>query len=101
MIETLGCVKQPYPSTINNADSKVLAEHPDSKGSHGIANSEADEVAAQNPDTNYALGSVLNHVLLHQTVIGEEALLQMATAGEQPDVLVGCTDGGSNIAGQA
>ncbi len=67
----------------------------------GIAISEAVEVAAQDADTNYALGSVLNHVLLHQTVIGEEALLQMGMAGEQPDLIVGCTGGGSNFAGLA
>ena len=67
----------------------------------GIAISEAVEVAAQHPDTNYALGSVLNHVLLHQTVIGEEALLQLAQAGETPDVIVGCTGGGSNFGGLA
>jgi tryptophan synthase beta chain len=67
----------------------------------GIAISEAVEVAAQNPDTNYALGSVLNHVLMHQTIIGEEALLQLAKVGETPDLLVGCTGGGSNFGGLA
>jgi tryptophan synthase beta chain len=68
-------------------------------GSLGIAISEAVEVAAQDPDCNYALGSVLNHVLLHQTVIGQEAILQMEQAGEQPDVIVGCVGGGSNFGG--
>jgi tryptophan synthase beta chain len=68
-------------------------------GSLGIAISEAVEVAAQNEDTNYSLGSVLNHVLLHQTVIGQEALVQMAMAGEEPDVVVACVGGGSNFGG--
>ena len=81
MIETFGGVIHPSPSTLTEAGRAVLAEHPDSTGSLGIAISEAVEVAAQNEDTNYALGSVLNHVLLHQTVIGEEALLQLAMAG--------------------
>jgi tryptophan synthase beta chain len=67
----------------------------------GIAISEAVEVAAHDPDTNYALGSVLNHVLLHQTVIGQEAIAQMEMAGEEPDVVVGCVGGGSNFAGLA
>jgi len=79
----------------------VLAEHPDSPGSLGIAISEAVEVAAMNADTNYALGSVLNHVLLHQTVIGQEAMAQLEMAGDYPDVIVGCTGGGSNFAGIA
>ena len=100
MIETFGGVIHPSPSTLTDAGRKVLAEHPDSTGSLGIAISEAVEVAAQNPDTNYALGSVLNHVLLHQTVIGEEALLQLAKVDETPDLLVGCTGGGSNFGGR-
>ena len=79
----------------------ILAEHPDSPGSLGIAISEAVEVAAQNEDTKYALGSVLNHVLLHQTVIGQEAIAQMEMAGAYPDIVVGCTGGGSNFAGIA
>src|ERR671925_378541 len=70
-------------------------------GSLGIAISEAVEVAAQDPDCNYSLGSVLNHVLLHQTVIGQEARLQMELAGEEPDVVIGCVGGGSNFAGLA
>jgi tryptophan synthase beta chain len=99
MIETFGGVIHPSPSPLTEAGRAVLAEHPDSTGSLGIAISEAVEVAAQNADTNYALGSVLNHVLLHQTVIGEEALLQLAKVGETPDVIVGCTGGGSNFGG--
>ncbi|HET6876859.1 MAG TPA: TrpB-like pyridoxal phosphate-dependent enzyme [Jatrophihabitans sp.] len=99
MIETFGGVIHPSPSPLTEAGRKILAEHPDSTGSLGIAISEAVEVAAQNADTNYALGSVLNHVLLHQTVIGEEALLQLAKVGETPDLIVGCTGGGSNFGG--
>jgi len=101
MIEVFGGTIHPSPSELTEAGRRILAEHPDSTGSLGIAISEAVEVAAQNPDTNYALGSVLNHVLLHQTIIGEEALLQMAKAGEQPDLIVGCTGGGSNFGGLA
>jgi predicted alternative tryptophan synthase beta-subunit len=96
MIETFGGTVHPSPSTLTAAGRAILAEHPDSTGSLGIAISEAVEVAAQDPSTNYALGSVLNHVLLHQTVIGEEALL-LARVGETPDLLVGCTGGGSNF----
>src|SRR3954454_3005621 len=99
MIETFGGVIHPSPSTLTEAGRAILAAYPDSTGSLGIAISEAVEVAAQNADTNYALGSVLNHVLLHQTVIGEEALLQLAKVGETPDVIVGCTGGGSNFGG--
>jgi tryptophan synthase beta chain len=99
MIETFGGTVHPSPSDLTEAGRAILAAHPDSTGSLGIAISEAVEVAAQNSDTNYALGSVLNHVLLHQTVIGEEALLQMAKVGETPDLIVGCTGGGSNFGG--
>nr|MCU0256374.1 TrpB-like pyridoxal phosphate-dependent enzyme [Vicinamibacterales bacterium] len=77
----------------------ILARRADHPGSLGIAISEAVEVAAQRADTNYALGSVLNHVLLHQTVVGLEAMEQLALADDYPDVLVGCTGGGSNFAG--
>ncbi len=101
MIETFGATIHPSPSDLTEAGRAILAEHPDSTGSLGIAISEAVEVAAQNADTNYALGSVLNHVLLHQTVIGEEALLQLAKVGETPDVIIGCTGGGSNFGGLA
>ena len=79
----------------------ILEQHPDSPGSLGIAISEAVEVAAKNPDTKYALGSVLNHVLMHQTVIGIEAIEQMEAADAYPDVVIGCAGGGSNFAGLA
>ncbi|GAA3293412.1 TrpB-like pyridoxal phosphate-dependent enzyme [Dactylosporangium vinaceum] len=101
MIETFGGLIHPSPSELTAAGRAVLAEHPDSPGSLGIAISEAVEVAAQHADTNYALGSVLNHVLLHQTIIGEEALLQLAKVDAVPDVIVGCTGGGSNFGGLA
>ncbi|MDQ2750369.1 MAG: TrpB-like pyridoxal phosphate-dependent enzyme [Actinomycetota bacterium] len=101
MIEVFGGTVHPSPSELTEAGRAILADHPDSTGSLGIAISEAVEVAAHNADTNYALGSVLNHVLLHQTVIGEEALLQLGKVGETPDVIVGCTGGGSNFAGLA
>jgi tryptophan synthase beta chain len=91
------CVASPSEET--EAGRAVLAEHPDSTGSLGIAISEAVESAAKRDDTNYALGSVLNHVLLHQTVIGKEAIEQLEAAGDYPDVIVGCTGGGSNFSG--
>jgi tryptophan synthase beta chain len=91
------CVSSPSMET--NAGRSILAKDPNSNGSLGIAISEAVEVAATNPDTKYALGSVLNHVLMHQTVIGIEAIEQMAMAGAYPDIIVGCTGGGSNFAG--
>jgi tryptophan synthase beta chain len=87
------------PSTETEAGRAILAQNPDSPGSLGIAISEAVEVAAKNEDTKYSLGSVLNHVLLHQTVLGQEALLQMEMAGEEPDVVIGCVGGGSNFGG--
>ncbi|GAB2444222.1 TrpB-like pyridoxal phosphate-dependent enzyme [Nocardia tengchongensis] len=100
LMRTWGATVHASPSPITAAGAKILADHPDSPGSLGIAISEAVEVAAADPFTRYALGSVLNHVLLHQTVIGEEALKQFAAAGERPpDVIVGCTGGGSNFAG--
>lgn len=99
MIETFGGSVHPSPSDLTQAGRNILAENPHSTGSLGIAISEAVEVAASHPDTNYALGSVLNHVLMHQTIIGEEALLQLAKVGEQPDLIVGCTGGGSNFGG--
>jgi tryptophan synthase beta chain len=99
MIETFGGVIHPSPSELTAAGRAILAKDPRSPGSLGIAISEAVEVAAQDPQTNYALGSVLNHVLLHQTVIGEEAIAQFAKVGLSPDVIVGCTGGGSNFAG--
>lgn len=100
-METFGAEVRPSPSGTTEAGKKVLEEHPDSTGSLGIAISEAIEVAAKNGDTNYSLGSVLNHVLLHQTVIGLEARRQMEMAGELPDVVIGCVGGGSNYAGLA
>jgi tryptophan synthase beta chain len=101
MMETWGATVHPSPSNLTESGRAILAQDPDSTGSLGIAISEAVEVAAQNDDTNYSLGSVLNHVLMHQTVIGEEALVQMGKVGEQPDILVGCTGGGSNFGGLA
>lgn len=89
------------PSNLTSAGRKVLEKDPDSPGSLGVAISEAIEVAVQRDDTNYSLGSVLNHVLLHQTVIGEEARIQMEMIDEYPDVVIGCTGGGSNFAGIA
>jgi tryptophan synthase beta chain len=99
MMRTWGATIHSSPSDLTEAGRAILAEHPDSPGSLGIAISEAVEAAMADPDTKYALGSVLNHVLLHQTVIGEEALLQLAKVGETPDLIVGCTGGGSNFAG--
>jgi len=101
MMETFGAAVHPSPSELTAAGRAVLAAHPDSPGSLGIAISEAVEVAAGDPTTNYALGSVLNHVLLHQTVIGQEAIAQFAKVGMTPDLIVGCTGGGSNFAGLA
>jgi tryptophan synthase beta chain len=89
------------PSNETNAGRQILAAHPDSLGSLGIAISEAVEVAAHDPETKYSLGSVLNHVLLHQTVIGQEAIAQFELAGDYPDIVIGCTGGGSNFAGIA
>jgi tryptophan synthase beta chain len=99
MMEVYGATVHPSPSDLTESGRKILADDPASPGSLGIAISEAVEVAAQDPEARYALGSVLNHVLLHQTIIGEEALLQLAKVGDTPDVIVGCTGGGSNFAG--
>ena len=99
MMRTWGATVHSSPSPATNAGRAVLESDPDSPGSLGLAISEAVEAAAPNPDVNYSLGSVLNHVLMHQTVIGQEALTQMGKAGETPDVLIGCTGGGSNFAG--
>ena len=101
LMETYGATCIASPSRETEAGRAILAASPDSPGSLGIAISEAVEVAAKNPDTKYALGSVLNHVLLHQTVIGEEAIEQMAMADAYPDVVIGCAGGGSNFAGIA
>ena len=99
MMRVWGATVHPSPSEVTEAGRQILALDPDSPGSLGIAISEAVMRAAPDPDAKYALGSVLNHVLLHQTVIGEEALRQMEKVGETPDLLVGCTGGGSNFAG--
>src|SRR5919198_465304 len=101
LIQAWGAEIVPSPSEETQSGRAILAEHPDSPGSLGIAISEAVEDAAQRDDTAYSLGSVLNHVLLHQTVIGQEALAQMDMAGAFPDVVVGCVGGGSNFAGLA
>jgi tryptophan synthase beta chain len=101
MMETWGAKVVASPSTDTAAGRKILADDPHSPGSLGIAISEAVEDAALRDDTKYSLGSVLNHVLLHQTIIGEEALLQFAKAGDYPDVVIGCVGGGSNFAGLA
>jgi tryptophan synthase beta chain len=98
MMETWGATVHRSPSD-RTQSGRANASHP--TGSLGIAISEAVEVAAQDPDSNYALGSVLNHVLLHQTIIGQETIAQMEMAGEAPDVVVGCVGGGSNFAGLA
>ena len=99
LMQTYGASVVPSPSPDTNYGRKVLAETPDSPGSLGMAISEAVEDAATRDDTKYSLGSVLNHVALHQTVIGLEALEQMAMAGEEPDVIIACAGGGSNFAG--
>ena len=101
VMETYGARCVPSPSMETDYGRRVLAERPDHPGSLGIAISEAVEIAAQRDDTKYALGSVLNHVLLHQTVIGLEAMQQMEMADTWPDVVLSCTGGGSNFAGIA
>ncbi len=98
-MEAYGAQVVASPSRDTNAGRGILAESPDSPGSLGIAISEAVEDAATRPDTSYALGSVLNHVCLHQTVIGIEAKEQMKIAGDYPDVVIGCCGGGSNLSG--
>jgi tryptophan synthase beta chain len=98
-MEAYGAEVVPSPSRDTNAGRGILAESPDSPGSLGIAISEAVEDAATRQDTSYALGSVLNHVCLHQTVIGLEAKEQMKIAGDYPDVVIGCCGGGSNLSG--
>lgn len=99
MMNTWGATVFPSPSTNTEAGRKILAEHPDSPGALGIAISEAVEQAAKDPETKYALGSVLNHVLTHQTIIGQEAIKQMEMAGDMPDVVIAPFGGGSNFAG--
>ena len=99
LMETYGARCVASPSSETQSGRAILAQRADHPGSLGIAISEAVEVAAQRDDTKYALGSVLNHVLMHQTIIGQEAMIQMDMAGDYPDVIVGCTGGGSNFAG--
>jgi len=101
LMETYGATCIASPSMETASGRAILAASPDSPGSLGIAISEAVEVAAQSSDTKYALGSVLNHVLLHQTVIGKEAIEQMALADAYPDIVIACAGGGSNFAGIA
>src|SRR5262249_61921246 len=98
-METWGATVHRSPTDLTNSGRSVLARDPDSPGSLGIAISEAVEDAATREDSKYSLGSVVNHVLLHQTVIGIEAKKQMEMAGEYPDVVIGCVGGGSNYAG--
>lgn len=99
LMEAFGACVTASPSDETGSGRTILTERPDSNGSLGIAISEAVEVAAKDPHTKYALGSVLNHVLLHQTVIGLETMEQMALTDDEPDVIIGCTGGGSNFAG--
>jgi tryptophan synthase beta chain len=99
LMETYGARCIASPSNETEVGRAILSRTPDSTGSLGIAISEAVEVAATRDDTKYALGSVLNHVLLHQTVVGQEAMQQLEMAGDYPDVIVACTGGGSNFAG--
>jgi len=101
MMETFGAKCIPSPSDTTQSGRAILAETPDSSGSLGIAISEAVEMAVQSEDTKYALGSVLNHVLMHQSVIGLESLQQMEMADDYPDMVIGCSGGGSNFAGIA
>jgi tryptophan synthase beta chain len=101
MMRVWGAEVIPSPSDTTASGRAILADDPDSPGSLGVAISEAVEVAAQRDDTHYSLGSVLSHVLLHQTVIGQEALQQMELAGAYPDFVVGCVGGGSNFSGMA
>jgi tryptophan synthase beta chain len=98
LMQTYGATVHASPSTQTEFGRKVLAADPESTGSLGIAISEAIEDTIRNPGTKYSLGSVLNHVCLHQSIIGQEALQQMELAGEEPDLVVGCAGGGSNFA---
>jgi tryptophan synthase beta chain len=99
LMELYGASVVPSPSATTAAGQAILARDPDCPGSLGIAISEAVEVAVKSPNTRYSLGSVLNHVLMHQSVIGLEAQKQLALAGDDPDVIIACTGGGSNFAG--
>ncbi len=99
LMQLYGAEVSASPSNLTRTGRKILLESPDSPGSLGIAISEAIEIAVQNKDTNYSLGSVLNHVLLHQTIIGEEAKKQLNKVDEYPDIIIGCAGGGSNFSG--
>jgi tryptophan synthase beta chain len=101
LMHTWGATVHPSPSDQTEFGRKILAEDPDCPGSLGIAISEAIEDTVHHPNTKYSLGSVLNHVCLHQTVIGQEAIKQMERAGEEPDSIIACCGGGSNFAGLA
>ena len=101
LMQTYGARCVASPSNETNTGKAILKKDPNNPGSLGIAISEAIEMAAQKDDTKYSLGSVLNHVLMHQTVVGKEAMIQMEMAGDYPDILVGCTGGGSNFSGLA
>jgi tryptophan synthase beta chain len=101
LMETYGARCVPSPSNETDCGRAILKQHPDSPGSLGIAISEAVEVAAKDPAVKYSLGSVLNHVLLHQTVVGQEAIKQFEVAGDDPDIVIACAGGGSNFAGLA
>jgi len=101
IMQTYGARCVASPSNETESGKAILAKNPNTSGSLGIAISEAVEMAAKDPNTKYSLGSVLNHVLTHQTIIGNEALIQMEMAGDYPDILVGCTGGGSNFSGLA
>ena len=101
MMNTYNATVIPSPSNLTEAGRAILKQDPDSPGSLGIAISEAIEMAVKDPFTKYSLGSVLNHVLLHQTIIGEEAMLQMEKADDYPDIVIGCFGGGSNFSGIA
>lgn len=98
-MELMGATCYASPSNRTAAGRALLEKDPEGRGSLGMAISEAVEIAAQNEDTKYCLGSVLNHVMLHQTVIGQEAMMQMELANDQPDIVIGCAGGGSNFAG--
>src|SRR5256712_7863093 len=99
MMETWGAQVVASPSPDTQAGKKILEQDPNSPGSLGIAISEAVEDAATREDTKYSLGSVLNHVLMHQPIIGQEAIKQLELAGATPDIIIGCVGGGSNFAG--
>jgi tryptophan synthase beta chain len=99
LMQIWGAAVHPSPTDLTNAGRQILAKDPETSGSLGMAISEAVEDAASQADTNYSLGSVLNHVLLHQTIVGLETKKQLALAGEDPDILIGCVGGGSNFAG--